>query len=316
MINRRDLLAGATGIAGSLLLKRQTYAQQGSAPGSILYVRAGDVWRWTGGTEDKLIADGSIGDPRWSPDGSEILYVRSGNSYSDLYIRTISSGTDFQLTFNQAVTFDAGSKDYADNSVWAIDPSWAATGLIGYASDYYTPYGRLCLWLIDGPGNDPILASAINIDEGVENICLSSDGSVAAFTSRYADQDTAEYVSYVAIQDLASGEAFPLVDDAGGSFFPSFDPDGQRVAVAIREGEQSDIWLIDRSGGARVRVTENAQAINPCFASNGSWIAYFRMVDYRFEVWASPVTGNQVDEPVKLFAYDDLDPASGLSWMV
>src|SRR4051794_28198685 len=181
MITRRSVLTGAAGIAGSSLFSRRAQAQNANVPGKIIYSRSGDIWQWSGGHEDKLIADGDATSPRWSPDGSQILFVRSGNSYSDLYIRSLSSGSDFQLTFNQPGDYDPGSKDYADNSVWAVDPSWAATGLIGYASDYYTSFGLLSLWLIDGPGNAPVLSAAYNIDQGVENICLSSDGSIAAF---------------------------------------------------------------------------------------------------------------------------------------
>ena len=316
MITRRAVLTGLTGVAGSLLIANTARAQSASAPGKILYSRSGDIWQWSNGNEEKLIADGAATSPRWSPDGTQVLFVRSGNSYSDLYIRSLSGGSDFQLTFNQPSTYDPGSKDYADNSIWAVDPSWAATGLIGYASDYYTPYGLLSLWLIDGPGNAPVLASAYNVDQGVENICLSSDGSVAAFTSRYADEDTAEYVSYVGIQDLASGEAFPLVDDPGGSFFPSIDPGGTQVAVTIRAADQSDIWVVARDGGNRTRITDGAQAINPTYSSDGNWIGYFRMIDYRFELWATPVQGGQVGTAVKIVGADDLDPSSGISWQI
>ena len=316
MITRRNVVTGAAGLAGSLLVPKRAPAQSVGVPGKIIYSRSGDIWQWSNGNEDKLIADGAATSPRWSPDGSQILFVRSGNSYSDLYIRSLSSGSDFQLTFNQPDSFDPGSKDYAENSVWAVDPSWASTGLIGYASDYYTPYGLLSLWLIDGPGNSPVLSAAYNVDQGVENICLSSDGSVAAFTSRYADEDTAEYVSYVGIQDLGSGEAFPLVDDPGGSFFPSIDPNGEQVALTIRTGDQSDIWVVARDGGDRTPITDGAQAINPSYSSDGNWIGYFRMVDYRFELWATPVLNGTSGTAIKIVAADDLDPASGISWQI
>ena len=59
--------------------------------------------------------------------------------------------------------------------------------------------------------------------------------------------------------------------------------------MTIRAGDQSDIWVIDRDGGNRTRITDGAQAINPTYSSDGNWIGYFRMIDYRFELWATPV---------------------------
>ncbi len=318
-ISRRLLLGGSTAaIAGVALGASQLAQAQDTPPGRILFVRSGSIWQWQGGNASEVLNDGSVSDPRWSPDGSQFVYVRRGNSFSDLYVRTLATGTDTQLTFNEATDYQIGSAEYVKFSSWVIDPSWSNSGVIGYASDYYTSYAILMLFIMNFVGADPQQMQGDIDDQGnyqnIEGVSLSSDGTVAAFATRRVDPDTVEYYSCVALQDLGSQETGLLVDDRGGSFDPAMEPNGSRVAVAIRAGDLLDIWLVDRDGGARTQVTNGANAQKPCWSSDGSWLAYILMADYKFEAWAVSVSGTAIGQPVKLFNFDDLDAPSGLSW--
>ena len=105
-----------------------------------------------------------------------------------------------------------------------------------------------------------------------------------------------------------------LADPPEGAFDPAIEPGGMRVAVAVRQGGVSDIWLYDRSGEEPVQVTTGANASQPCWLSDGSWLAYLQMVDFQFEARAVPVNGQSIGAPVTLFAFDDIDATSGLSW--
>ena len=268
----------------------------------------------------ELLNDGAASEPRWSPDGSQFIFVRTGDSFSDLYLRSLVDGSETQLTYNQTTDYDIGSKDYVDYSSWVVDPSWSISGVIGYASDYYTDYEVLALWIMNYAGASPSYFPPTPNDDGyiqsVEGISLSGDGTVAGFTSRRVDEDTGEYVSFVGVMDLGSGLSDTLVDDDGGVFDPSLEPDGTRVAVAIRSGEVTDVWLVDRDGGDRTQITNGANATKPCWSSDGAWIAYMQMVDFKFEVWAVSIQGTSIGAPVKLFNFDDIDAESGLSWFV
>lgn len=318
-ITRRSLLVagGAAGLGAMLGVAERSRAAD-TPPGKILFARSGSIWQWQGGDTEQLLNDGAASDPRWSPDGTQFLFIRTGDSFSDLYLHSLDGSADAQLTANQAVDSQIGTKDYVDNSSWVADPSWSNSGVIGYASDYYTPYSLMGLFIMNYAGAEPQpIEPPINADgnyEMIEGVSLSSDGSVAAYTSRTTNDDGDEYISYVGIQDLGSLESGALVTDEGGSFDPAMEPYGSRVAVAIRSGEVTDVWLVDRDGGDRVQITNGANATKPCWSSDGSWLGYMQMVDFKFEVWAVSVQGASIGQPQKLFNFDDIDSESGLSW--
>jgi Tol biopolymer transport system component len=315
-ISRRRLLASSAFLAAGTLSGRpsRTIAQSGTPPGAILFARSGNIWRWRNGDTAVLFEDGAASEPRWSPDGGQVLFVRTGFSFSDLYVRTLFDNSEVQLTYNEVFGYAPGSAEYAANSIWVQDPCWSPAGTIAYASDYFTPYGVLALWVMSVPGATPTLYLGDPPDQSISGVSLSDDGSVAAYTSRILSDSTGEYVSFVAVQDLGTLESRALINEPEGAFDPALEPGGMRVAAAVRQGGVSDIWLYDRSGAEPLRVTTNANATQPCWLSDGSWLAYMQMVDFEFQVHAVPVNGTTIGEPVSLFGFDDIDSTSGLSW--
>lgn len=319
--SRRSLFA-VTGLAavGAAIGRSDQSRAADNPPGKIAFSRNGNLWTWENGDTTELLNDGAASQPRWSPDGSQFVFVREGESFSDLYLRTVGVDGETQLTYNEALGYDLGTYEYVQNSSWIVDPSWSVSGVLGYASDYGMPYQVMALFVMNYPGNSPIQMS-VPIDsagnyEIIEGISISGDGSVAAYTSRLLNEDTGDFVSYVGLQDLGSGEYGSFVREDGGVFDPAMEPGGSRVAVAIRAGEVTDIWLVDREGGTKTPVTIGANATRPCWSSDGSWLAYYKMVDFKFEAWTVSVQGETIGEPQKLFNFDDIDSEGGLSWFI
>jgi Tol biopolymer transport system component len=288
-------------------------AQSNSPPGGIAFVREGDVWVWRGGDVSRLLKNGSASDPRWSPSGDALLYVKLGDGYSDLLIHYFGDGSDVALTDNEPDA-EIGSEEYANNSVWVIDPSWSASGVIAYASDYFTPGSTMVLWLISDLSSPPVQALQADEEDNIEGVHLSADGSIAAYTVLKRSQ-TGNYTTYVALRDLTDGISYVLADDRYGVYDPAIAPDNEHVAVTVRtRSGMSDLWLVSRSTGDRTRLTSDAQASAPAWLPRGGWLAYLRTVDDSFEIWAMPVNGVRAGEPIKLGRFDDLDATSGLSW--
>ena len=280
-------------------------------PGRIAFVRKGDIWVWKGGETERLVKDGAASDPRWSPTGRFILYVRAGVSYSDLIMRDLEDGTEQQLT-HYGSDAQEGSSDYTNNTSWVIDPDWTASGLIGFASDATTD-DSVILWLLQDPALSPEPAPSAQREDNIEGVSLAADGSLAAYTVRFHDKDGSNR-TYVALRNLADGTSTVLVDKPGGAFDPAIAPDAQSIAVAIRGNDgATDIWLSDRNGKL-TRVTTGAEASAPAWSPDSKWLAYMRMIDYRFEVWAVPREGTGFGEPRRLFRFKNLDPTSRISW--
>lgn len=313
-LTRRTFLRGAAiaalgaGFAGGI---RPARGQGDTPPGRIAFVRRGDIWVWEGGESTQLLSDGAASDPRWSPDGTLVLFVRNGNSFSDLMLYETTTGNTVQLTQNQSWAQE-GSPDYVATSNWVIDPDWSPSGLIGFASDA-TADGSLILWLMDDPYGSPYPAASAQIEDHIEGVSLSVDGTLAAYAARTND-DIGRH-TYVALRDLTDGIAYVLLDEPTGVYDPAIAPDSQRVAVAMRSAEgMSDIWLVERATGATTRVTTDAQATKPFWAPDGSWLGFLRMVDYRFEAWAVPIDGTSIGEPRRLFRFRNLDGTTRPDW--
>jgi Tol biopolymer transport system component len=292
-------------------LTSSAHGKDDPPPGRIAFVRKGDIWIWKGGETERLVTDGAAGDPRWSPTGRFILYVRAGDSYSDLILRDLEDGTEQQLTYYGSDAQE-GSPDYVNNTSWVIDPDWTASGLIGFASDATTD-NSVILWLLTDPAMSPEPAPSAQPEDNIEGISLAADGSFAAYTVRFHAKDGSNR-TYVALRNLADGISTVLVDKPGGAFDPAIAPDAQSIAVAIRGNDGvTDIWLSDRNGKL-TRITTGAEASAPVWSPDGKWLAYMRMIDYRFEVWAVPREGAGFGEPLRLFRFKNLDPTSRISW--
>jgi TolB protein len=309
-VTRSGLIVAFICLATIGSLTTAASAQTPPPPGRIAFVRDGSVWIWENGNQERLFQDGAVSDPRWSPGGDRLLFVRSGNSYSDLIVRDLATQTEEPLTANLP-PYEEGSPEYVLASAWAIDPSWAASGAIGFISDAESPDETFNLWVIDENGFayiPPIPGDESHID----SLSLSPDGALATYLVRELN-DLVHSVT-VRVRDLASGEAHVLVSEVD-VLDPAFAPDGRRVAVVIRNsGGNADIWAVDDPSGKRTRVTEGMQTAGPCWSPDGTWMAFFAMVDFAFQLWAVPFDGTSAGEPRLLYEGSGIDSTSGCSW--
>ncbi len=291
--------------------------QPDSLPGRIAFVRSGSVWAWSAGDgERQLFGDGNASDPRWSPDGGEVLYVQRGTSYSNLAAYDFSSATATLLTDYEAEA-QSGSKEHVANSSWVLDPAWSANGVIVYVSDRESEDGTLRLWLMPTWESAGGLAPTDETDPGdIEDASVDANATVVVYTV-LALGGSQGGGTYVAIRDLQSGATFPLVEGPRGAFDPALSSDGQSIVVSIRDDSGvTDLWMVDRATGSKSQLTQGQQAIAATWSPDGAWIAYLRPGDGGFEAWAMPVdrATRTAGEPVRLFQYGDLDATSGLSW--
>ena len=315
--SRRSVLRvtlGSTAMAAGLT-RRVTRAaiDPKQLPGSIAFVRNGSIWLWSGGSATELLASNNISDPRWSPDGTTLLYVRTENSYSDLYTYDTTSGLETQLTFNQPLD-EVGSFEYAANSSWVLDPDWARSGLIGFVSDLVGSGGYLSLWLLPSPGDVPYLALQTVAEDDISGLSLAPHDAFATYTVRVWMGD-GTFTTYVAVRDLNNGITAPVAQSSGDIFDSAISPDGAWIAVTIRDDSGvTDIWLVDRATGERRRGTREENAMAPRWSDDGAWFTYLRMQDYEFEIWAGEFSRGRIRNAAKIYDEVGIDSQSGLSW--
>ena len=290
-------------------------AQNGQPPGKILLVRDGVVWIWQGGDLQELYGDSNLSDARWSPDGDEILYVATQDTYSDLVLLDIDRGVTEQLTNNAPPPdLEPGSQLYVNRSSWALDPSWSESGRIAFISDYEES-GRMALWLMESVGASAVLAPELEpTGADIEGVSLSESGALAAYCVN--SFDGVNYYTSVVLRDLSDGIVYPIVDEPGGVYDPSISPDEQWIAVTIRSPEGvSDLWLWNREDSSTTQLTFGEQAVAATWSPDGDWLAYLRPSGDGFGLWAIPMgNGTAAGPAISLGEWDGVDATSGLSW--
>ncbi len=157
------------------------------------------------------------GDPSWSPDGARIAFTSDRDGDQEIYTMN-ADGTNFrQLTDN----------DHGD-----LSPAWSPDGtLIAFHSDWTRP--RSGHW--NGP--DIFLVNA----DGTRLRQLTQE-----YSSNHAPGGSPGGV------DLAVAKREP-----GGSYNPSWSPDGAQIAFTSDLDSSTEIFLMNADGTGRRQLTHN-----------------------------------------------------------
>ena len=67
-------------------------------PGRLLLVKSGNLLMWHDGQLQQLTSSGDAWQPAFSRDGTRIVFVRRGQSYSDIMLTAATGGEAIQLT--------------------------------------------------------------------------------------------------------------------------------------------------------------------------------------------------------------------------
>lgn len=276
-------------------------------------MRDGDVWAWSQGGAERVVANGAATDACWSPNGRQVLFVQESDSYSDLVLYDLASGTNQQLTFNAPpLELEPGSELYVNRSSWVVDPSWSESGRIAFVADFDV---NMDIWLMDSPGGAAVPAlEALPDERAISGVDLAPSGVLVAFT--LTEFNDVSYHTSVWLRDLSDGSDFLIADEPNGAYDPAISPNETSIALSIRaDGDVSDLWLVSRSDGSEAQLTNGAQASSTAWSPDGAWLAYLRPNGNEFELWALPMLNEQpLGEAVKLGSWGGVDAPSGLSW--
>jgi len=259
--------------------------------------------------------------PRWSPDGSKIVFENLQRTKFDVRVVDLSTKRLIDVT---------------DDPSLDINPHWSSSGEAIYFSSYRS--GGLNVWRVPvdtaGRAAGPLRQLTTGAGQDVE-LALSADGKRLAFSVLKQNADIwrvpvapasgspagpAEQVIATTREDsrgawspdgariafnsdragdmniwvysLQTGQARQVTRGAGGDFQPSWSPDGRRIVFFSTRSGNVDIWAVEVDTGAMSRLTQGGSIdVNPFYSPDGSRIAYQSDQGGRLEAWVMDAGG-------------------------
>ncbi len=202
-------------------------------------------------------------DPRWSPDGTRLLYVSDRDGNQEIWIRDLEAGEDRKLTTGRPERF--------------AEATWSPDGRTIVARKRITDtrsIGMCELWLFDVDGGDGVQLTSTDDHPFPMEASFAPDGRSLYFSStpwRFQyDRDPNQGIFDLHRLDLQTGEVLRLTAEAGSAFRPSVNPVTAEVALLRRRGSESVLEIYDPEDGSRRQIADGFERDNQeGFALNG-----------------------------------------------
>jgi dipeptidyl aminopeptidase/acylaminoacyl peptidase len=304
-----------------------------------------------GVTAEDYFAFETLSDPHFSPDGSTIAFVvttvdQKQNRRRSAIWSVPADGSREPIALTTAVQSSNTPRWSPDGKVIAFlsarpGPGDADTSAGAQGAANAAPRNQV--WLLPLDGGEP--RRVTNLLNGVSGFQWSPDGTKLVLVSRGGTSDTAKSPSDVRhyahanykfndsgwfddkrahlwVADVASGRSTPLTSgDDWNDSDPQWSPDGRTIAFvsdrsgkAFDESHNTDVWVIDASGGPLTKISDHASGDNsPRWSPDGRTIAFLSSVPEKShpKIWLAPSAGGAASR----LAVEGLDLIpSGLRW--
>ena len=261
--------------------------------------------------------------PRWSPDGSRIVFQNIERTKFDVRVLDLANGKTNWIT---------------NDAVQDLNPDWSPTGRFIYFSSYRG--GGINIWraVMSPQGTNAGPPQQLTIGAGQDvQVAVSGNGKRLAFSilkqnadiwrlpvspetgkpvgepqelitttredSRGAWSPDAKMIAFnsdrtgemnIWLHSVETGESRQLTKGPGGDFQPNWSPDGDGIAFFSTRAGTADIWYFDINSADLKRLTSGESVdVNPFFSPDGKLIAYNSDQSGRPEVWVMNFDGSE-----------------------
>jgi dipeptidyl aminopeptidase/acylaminoacyl peptidase len=260
------------------------------------------------GSDHRALTDGNsdVSSPRWSPDGTRLIYVSSEDGSSQVFVRWMDTGQVAELTnlteSPGSLTWSPDSRSIAmtmlvaeQQETFARMPQrpegaeWTAPPIVidrlRYRSDGsgYRPFGHTHVFVMPQEGGTPRQLTSGDFDHG-GSLSWSPDSRAIVFSANRDDPDFNVRNSDVFEVSVETGEMTQLTDRFGPDGSPVVSPDGSQIAYTGFDDEYQGyqvtrLYVMDRDGSGTRRLTDLDRSIGSLnWAADGGGL-YFQFDD-------------------------------------
>jgi Tol biopolymer transport system component len=302
-----------------------------AVPGSLLYVKDGNVWVQSGTTARQVTSGGHDAMPTWSPDGTAIYFVRtkaeSGKWPSGGIIHTYNLAVPSLLRIaadgsGQPEVLLTGRVTRGSNT-WSyfirepsISPDGATAAIVTDGPDpTRSDIVVKLLTLAGGTLTNPRLGESQAL--GHQDPAWSPDGKTLLYVrnAREGARGTPAIYRY----SIATGKSTALTGP--GYTAPAWSHDGRYVAATKTSNFGTDVVVLDaKTGKELLRVTKDENSFSPVWSPKGDAIAFYRVENGVVDLFLVPLEGTAptwtAATPLALTISAGLDAASRPTWFI
>jgi dipeptidyl aminopeptidase/acylaminoacyl peptidase len=292
------------------------YVRQWSDPSTDR--RFSNIWvAKADGTEHRPLTGGAFVEqaPRWSPDGTRLLYLSNRGGTPQLYVRYMATGEAFPVTnVRQPPTAPAWSADGTQiaylalvptpplvigtpltppaGAQWAAPPKYTDNLVFRFDGVGEVPTGHVHAFVVAATGGAARQVTSGNFNHGGTpygggSLAWTPDGSELILPARRGERpEWNSRESDLFAVSLRTGALRRLTDRFGPDASPAVSPDGQLVAWVgfddRKQGYQNTLLYVMNRDGSGKRVVSSKldnSVANPVWSADGK--AIYGQVDDR-----------------------------------
>lgn len=299
--------------------------------GSLVYVKAGNLWIHSGNTAHQLTNTGRDSQPTWSPDGSWVYFIETRATVGRFPAQGVLKRYDLRYSILTRIHPDGTGREPVLSGLYKTGPGGAYTWFWFIRDPAVSPDGTRVAVVSDGP--DPTqsdvvlqfvdlrtkqLVSAKLPEEpplGHQDPAWRPDGSAVLYirNARSGSAGAPAIWRY----DLATKKTTPFT--SAGYTAPAWSPDGRSVAAVRTTSLGTDVVILDAKGAEIARVTTDGRSWGPTWSPDGRQLAFLRLsgvtVDLQLATLQRAANGDvSVQKTDPLTTFSGLDGNSRPVW--
>jgi Tol biopolymer transport system component len=290
--------------------------------GSLVYVKAGNLWIQSGNVPRQLTSTGRDSQPAWSPDGSWIYFIETRQSDGHFPAQGILKHYDLEYPVLSRIHPDGSGREALISGLFKTGPSGSYTWFSFILDPAVSPDGTRLAVVSDGP--DPTQSDVVlqfvdlqtkqlvsarlpeNPPLGHQEPAWRPDGTILYVKNARSGNAGAPAIWRY---DPTTKRTAPFT--SVGYTAPAWSPDGRFVAAVRTTSLGTDVVILDAKGAELARVTTDGRSSGPTWSPDGKQLVFLRLsgvtVDLQLATLQRAANGD-----VSVLKTDPLTTFSGL----